>query len=128
MPSPAIASAPAWQTTNLPVVTVGVALSGLSVRAAGSPAPTYSIVSGAPVWLSINSTTGELTGTPTTPPNGDSITYAITFRATNASGSTDIVLGLLVVTAVTITTTALPGGEEGCRLRAAARGDRGRGR
>jgi hypothetical protein len=78
---------PVWVTTSLPVGTVGVAYSatlnatGVQVNAG------YSVVSGTlPAGLSLNVNTGAITGTPTT--NG---TSNLTFRATNANGSSDLI-------------------------------------
>lgn len=44
--------------------------------ASGYPAPTYSLANGAPSWLSINTTTGALSGTAPTHPK--SFTYSVT--------------------------------------------------
>jgi hypothetical protein len=51
--------APVWQPLGTVIVTVGAPLIQ-SVSAGGVPTPTYSILSGAPSWLSVNSTTGAL--------------------------------------------------------------------
>jgi len=102
---PAAAVAPTWVSTGVAAAVIGAAYSQ-TVRASGSPDPTYSIISGAPGWLSINSSTGELTGTPT----GSETTHTVTLRATNASGTADLVVSLQVISAVAITTTSLPNG------------------
>lgn len=94
--------APTWQTTTLPTAVVGSAYSG-QLAASGDPAPTYSIVSGAPAWLSCSSA-GALSGTPT----GSATTHTVTFRATNSQGTADVVLSLPVVVGVAVTTTSLP--------------------
>jgi uncharacterized repeat protein (TIGR01451 family) len=49
----------------------------------GTPAPTYALASGAPSWLSVNASTGEVTGTP--PAGTTSFSYAVT--ATNVAGT-----------------------------------------
>jgi hypothetical protein len=54
-----------------------------TVSAIGSPTPTYSL-QGAPAWLSINSTTGLVTGTP--PSLG---VFNFTVQATNTAGTTN---------------------------------------
>jgi hypothetical protein len=96
-------SAPVWQTTALPVAIAGVLyVAGLSAPA--TPAATYSIVSGAPTWLTINSSTGELGGTP---PAGVESLSTIVFRATGST-AVDIALLLRVQVAPVITTTTLP--------------------
>jgi hypothetical protein len=51
--------------------------------ASGSPTPTYSLASGAPSWLSINPSTGALSGT--VPAGTTTFTYSVT--ATNAQGA-----------------------------------------
>jgi hypothetical protein len=78
---------PVWVTTTLPVGTVSVAYSA-TLNATGVQASAgYSQVSGTlPNGLSLNATTGAITGTPTT--NG---TSNLTFRATNANGYTDFI-------------------------------------
>jgi lysophospholipase L1-like esterase len=96
-------AAPVWSTTGIPSAVVGTAYSA-TLAAQGSPTPTYSIISGAPAWLSVNSTTGALTGTPT----GGETTHTIVFRATNSVGTSDITLTLQVVVGASVTTTSLP--------------------
>jgi uncharacterized repeat protein (TIGR01451 family) len=54
---------------------------GYTFQASGTPAPTYSL-SGGPSWLSIDSTTGVVSGTP---PNGTTFTYSVV--ATSSAGS-----------------------------------------
>jgi len=78
---------PVWVTTTLPVGTVSVAYSA-TLNATGVQASAgYSVASGTlPSGLSLNTTTGAITGTPTT--NG---TSNLTFRATNANGYTDFI-------------------------------------
>jgi sugar lactone lactonase YvrE len=49
----------------------------------GAPAPAYSLASGAPAWLSVNATTGAVSGT--LPSGATPFTYSVV--ATNASGS-----------------------------------------
>jgi len=96
-------AAPAWQTTTLPDAIAGTAYSaGLSAPAV--PAATYSIVSGAPAWLTINGTTGALGGTP---PAGIESTSLVTFRATG-SVAVDAQITLRAITLPVITTTTLP--------------------
>jgi len=50
--------------------------------AKGTPVPTYALGTGAPTWLSINSTTGALTGTP---PAGTT-TFTFTVIASSSAG------------------------------------------
>jgi Domain of unknown function DUF11/Bacterial Ig-like domain (group 3)/Putative Ig domain len=51
-------------------------------QASGTPAPTYALASGAPSWLAVNASTGEVTGAP--PSGTASFSYAVT--ATNVAG------------------------------------------
>jgi hypothetical protein len=51
--------------------------------ASGTPAPAYALAVGAPSWLSVNASTGELTGTP--PADIKSFTYTVT--AANTAGT-----------------------------------------
>jgi hypothetical protein len=70
---------------------VGVAYSD---GVAASNSPSYSVVSGAlPTGLNLNSGTGAITGTPTTPG-----AYSFVIRASNAGGSVDT--GTLTITVV----------------------------
>lgn len=55
--------APVWNTPAAQTAYVGVAFSFTPTLASGSPASTFSKVSG-PSWASVNSSTGEVTGTP----------------------------------------------------------------
>jgi hypothetical protein len=78
---------PVWVTTTMNVGTVSVAYSQ-TLNATGVQASSgYSVASGTlPSGLSLNTTTGAITGTPSA--NG---TSNLTFRATNANGYTDFV-------------------------------------
>jgi hypothetical protein len=70
-----------------------------AVTATGYPAPTYSIATGSlPAGLSLNATTGAITGTPST-----LSTYNFTVKATNVFAST----GVTIATA-SVTVTARP--------------------
>ena len=72
---------------------VGVSISPITIVNRGSAA-TYTISPDLPAGLSIDSTTGTISGTPTAPTTGGAITYTIT--ATNSAGSGSI-QGLLTV-------------------------------
>lgn len=95
---------PVWDaaTPSTISVVVGAAISA-TLSAAGTPAPTYSKISG-PAWLSINASTGALSGTaPST--TGSSVAV---FRATNVEGFADVSITISVVAALAILTTTLP--------------------
>jgi hypothetical protein len=94
--------APTWQTETLPNAITSAAYSAV-VSALGTPAPTYTKVSG-PAWLAVNSTTGALTGTADATP----ASVAVVLRATNSAGVADVSLTLLLREGLSITTSALP--------------------
>ncbi|MEZ0165832.1 cell wall-binding repeat-containing protein [Kineococcus sp. LSe6-4] len=78
--------------TSAPVATGAVKqLWTYAAKASGTPAPTWSLLSDAPSWLTVASGTGVLSGTPTAAGN---VTF--TLRATNASGHDDQVITLTV--------------------------------
>jgi hypothetical protein len=88
--------APAWTDDSVAGTgTIGSAYSD-GVAASGNPAPTYAVVTGAlPDGLSLDPTSGAITGTPTAAGAHD-----FTIRATNSEGSVD--------RDVTITVSAAP--------------------
>lgn len=79
-------------------------LHGDGVVADGSPAPTYSVVSGnLPAGVSLDPATGALTGTPTT-----AGPYTFTIRATNVEGTLDQPFSGNVYSAPAFTDDVLP--------------------
>ncbi len=73
--------APVWDAHEGLALQTGVAVSAI-FTATGTPNPTYSILSGAlPEGLVLNESTGEITGTPTTPGS-----YTVTLGASNGIG------------------------------------------
>ena len=78
-----VVEAPTWTDNTIAAAfQVGVAVND-GVTASGTPAPTYSISAGSlPAGLSFNTTTGAITGTPTT-----SAAYSFTLRASNGVGT-----------------------------------------
>ena len=102
-------------TTSLPDGTVGVAYSETLTAAGGVTPYTWSIASGSlPSGLSLNSSTGQISGTPTT-----AGTSNFTARVTDSqvpADTADQPLSIIVSAAptqVTITTTSLPNGTVG---------------
>ncbi len=83
-------TAPTITTTSLPSGTVGSAYSQ-TLTATGTAPITWSIVSGSISPLTLNSSTGAITGTPST-----ATTLSATFRATNAFGTNDKALSIVV--------------------------------
>lgn len=103
-------TAPTVTTSSLPAGTVGTAYSQ-TLAATGSTPITWSITSGSISPLSLNASTGAITGTPTT-----ATTLTATFRATNAYGNNSRTLSITVnasATAPSVTTTSLAGGTVG---------------
>jgi len=69
-------------------------------EASGTPAPAYALATGAPSWLSVNASTGQVTGT--VPSGTTSFSYAVT--ATNTAGTATA--GPYTVTVTTASTKA----------------------
>lgn len=89
-PNSAGGSPPVITTTSLPSGTVGSAYSQTLV-ATGTAPITWSITSGSISPLILNASTGAITGTPST-----ATTLTATFRATNAFGTNDKALSIVV--------------------------------
>ncbi len=92
-----VTGGPAFVTDSPPLTaTVGQAYD-YTFAASGTPAPTYALAAGAPSWLSVDASTGEVTGTP--PSGTTSFSYSVT--ATNADGTATA--GPFTVTVTTTT-------------------------
>ncbi|MGA8725077.1 MAG: putative Ig domain-containing protein [Acidimicrobiales bacterium] len=98
-------TAPVITSSDAATAAVGVPFS-FGVIATGTPSPTYSLL-GAPSWLSIDSTTGVLSGTP---PAGSSRTDRFTITASNGLTPDATQSFTLVVQPIEITTSSLPSG------------------
>src|SRR5262249_3166244 len=90
--------APAISSSASTSFTVGIA-GNFTVSATGYGAPTLSL-SGQPAWLSINSTTGLMSGTP---PLGSSGKYTFTITASNGTLSDATQIFTLTVNAANVT-------------------------
>ena len=79
---------PVWSDSTLATPTYNVAYSdGVLATTADGSSITYTLVSGSlPSGFSLNSSTGAVTGTYTTPVNATQYSYSFAIRATNASG------------------------------------------
>jgi gliding motility-associated-like protein len=90
-----VGQAPSNLSFSQPIVTLQtnnpIATTVPTLGVSGTGSITYSISPGLPTGLSFNTTTGEITGTPTTNSNG---TYTIT--ASNSFGSTNTLLQIAV--------------------------------
>jgi len=107
------AVAPNIITTTLPPGYVGMAYSEM-LRASGSTPITWTISNGRlPLGLSLNSSTGVISGRPTAAAEGN--TYRFLVRATNSKGYDTRELSIVITEPVppTITTSTLPKGREG---------------
>ncbi len=85
---------PVWVTTSIGSITSGNAI---SINLVATGATSYSIVSGLPAGLVIETSTGAISGTPTT-----SGTYTLVVRATNGGGSTDRTFTGIILEKVTV--------------------------
>jgi hypothetical protein len=101
--------APAWLTAAGTRVSVNTGGSlAFQMRAGGSPAPTYSILSG-PGWVAINSATGNLTGT-APQSGGDNV---VRVAADNGVGDPiELDVTVFVQELPVIVTTTLPAGTQ----------------
>jgi len=103
-----VGTAPSWTDNTLAAMSYGVAYSN-AVSASGTPAPTYSVSSGAlPGGISLNSSTGAVTGTPNT---AGSFSWTIT--ATNGAGSVSQAFSQTIVLPLTVDFLVLAGGGGG---------------
>lgn len=87
-------TAPVITTTSLPGGTVGSSYPATSLAATGTAPITWSITAGSISPLTLNSSTGAITGTPTT-----ATTLTATFRAVNAYGFDEDPLSIVVSSA-----------------------------
>ena len=78
-----VSQVPAFVIDSPPLTAVAGQAYDSTFTASGTPAPGYALASGAPPWLSVNASTGEVTGTP--PAGTTSFSYAVT--AANAAGT-----------------------------------------
>jgi uncharacterized repeat protein (TIGR01451 family) len=76
--------APAFVTDSPPLTAVAGQAYGYTFAASGVPAPTYKLAPGAPSWLSINASTGVLTGTL---PALQLLPFTYSVIASNAAGT-----------------------------------------
>lgn len=98
-------------TTSLPIGTVSKAYSAPLQVSGGTSPYTWQISQGSlPAGLTINQTTGVITGTPTAPSGTASFTVTVT-DSLKQSGSQALTIKIIDVPApIVITTTTLPGG------------------
>jgi hypothetical protein len=75
--------APAFVVASPPLTAQSGQVYDYTFTASGTPAPSYALAAGAPSWLSINASTGELTGTPPSGTTG----FSYSVIATNVAGT-----------------------------------------
>jgi Putative Ig domain len=101
-------------TTSLPSGQVGVAYSTTLAATGGTTPYTWSITSGAmPAGLSLNASTGAITGTPTAAVTSSSITFKVTDSGSPVQTAPRTLTITIVPATLTITTTSLPSGQVG---------------
>ncbi len=113
----ALSIAPATLTIGnavLPVGRVGLAYTAILVAAGGTTPYGWSVVGGTlPAGLSLNTSTGAISGTPTAPVTGDAVTFQVSDSGT-AAQKASVTLSLSVTTGtLAIMTASLPGGKVG---------------
>jgi hypothetical protein len=100
-----INAVPVITTATLSNGTAGTVYS-TTVAATGTPTPTFSVSSGSlPTGLSLNTTTGVISGTPSA-----AASYGFSIQATNSVGSATQAYAVTIYQAPAITTTALATG------------------
>ena len=101
-------------TTSLPGGQVGTAYSTTLAATGGTTPYTWSLTSGTlPAGLTLNATTGAITGTPTAIANATSLTFKVTDSGSPVQ-TKSVTLSLTISAAtLSITTTSLPGGQVG---------------
>jgi Bacterial Ig domain/Domain of unknown function DUF11 len=91
----AVNQAPAFVTDSAPLTAFTGEPYSYNFTASGTPAPRYGLAAGAPPWLSVNASTGQVSGTP--PKGTTSFSYQVT--AANAVGT--VTAGPYAVTVTT---------------------------
>jgi hypothetical protein len=93
---------------------VGVTYPGATLAAAGGTAPlTWTVSTGSlPPGLTLNGTTGAITGTPTVAGN-NSFTVTVTDSSTPTAETAKVKLSIAITAALTITTASLPAAQVG---------------
>jgi hypothetical protein len=114
------ASAPpalAITTTSLPAGVVGAAYAATLAASGGTTPYTWSLTSGTlPAGLSLNTSTGAITGTPTATASATALTFKVTDSGSPAQSQTvnlTLTISASAPPALAITTTSLPNGQVG---------------
>jgi hypothetical protein len=104
-------------TTSLPAGVVGTAYSATLAATGGTTPYTWSLTSGTlPAGLSLNTSTGAITGTPTATASATALTFKVTDSSSPAQSQTvnlTLTIGAAAPSALVIATTSLPTGQVG---------------
>jgi hypothetical protein len=97
-----------YTVATLPTGTVGIAYNHSFVGSGGSGSYTYNLTSSLPAGLTLNSSTGAVTGTPTAAGN----TYVVLNLVDSLGNSNTTSFHMIVDPALAISTTLLPAGQQ----------------
>jgi len=101
-------------STSLPSGQVGVAYSATLTATGGTTPYTWSLTGGAlPAGLSLNTATGALSGTPTAPISGASLTFKVSDASSPVQSATAPLTLTISPATLAIRTTSLPNGQVG---------------
>ena len=102
-------------TTSLPSGQVGTAYSATLAASGGTSPYAWSLTSGTlPGGLTLNASTGAISGIPTATANGTALTFMVTDSSSPAqSKSVNLTLTIVSPATLAITTTSLPSGQVG---------------
>lgn len=107
------ASAPVITTTSLPNGVVGSSFTYVLQRSGGIAPFTWSVSAGSlPSWLTLDSSTGMLTGTPVSSASAVNFTVQVTGSGGSGSDTQDLSIAVGAAGALNITTTSLPSGTQ----------------
>jgi uncharacterized protein (TIGR03437 family) len=111
----AIVAGPTITTATLPGGEVGVSYSQILAASNGTPPYSNWTVSGGslPAGLSLNASSGVISGTPMTATGTPTPTFSVTVKDSVGATSSPQTLSIAVIAGPTITTITLPGGEVG---------------
>jgi Putative Ig domain len=105
---------PAISTGSLPGGQVGVAYSTTLTATGGTSPYTWAIISGTlPAGLTLNASTGAISGKPSAPINSDSLTFKVTDSGTPPQSTAKALTLTIAPATLAITTASLPNGQVG---------------
>ena len=105
---------PVISTSSLPNGQVGAAYNTTLTATSGTPPYTWAITSGAlPAGLTLNSSTGVISGTPTSPVTNASLTFKVTDSGTPAQSAPKTLTLTIAPATLAISTASLPNGQVG---------------